>query len=383
MGSNRIGIKLSLILALVSTLLFCLKTDTARAEDAETTTVVMIADGEDEDTARQVIRAVEAQLSDLPVVFHVSWVATQRGQLAEQLANARREADRLNARAVFWLGAGDAPALFLSIDDETDDVLRRSLEDSTAFAENLALIVRGVVQLLDVEPDSRAALLESPAWTTTQPPPPQPQPPQAEPERNEPGDSAETTTDVAAESRAPAEPERRRRLSIHLGYQVDFWSTNIIAQHTIALSLQVRLYRELRLILGTQVVFPATLSSPDVELQLRRHPIHLGLRYDHDLGRISLGGSLGFVIDIIGEEVDLSPDFVEAGDGTEVEVGLQALFHIDIELITWLSLELGLGATLPFNRVDYAYDRQSDQVELLSSFALRPIVLLGLVARVF
>jgi hypothetical protein len=381
-GSKRLDIGLCLFLVSASWAISWLLAGEAEAEEAATSTVVMVAEREEEEAARQVIHAVEAQLSDLPVVFHVSWIAALPASLAEQRAIALREAARLNARAVFWLGGEGAPSLFLTLADAREDVLRRSLESSAAFAENLALILRGVVQLIDAEPDSRAALLESSTWTRVAPA-------QATPANAEgAGSPVEEAAPAVSPApppppAAPPAPTPRRRLALHLGYELALWSRQVTTLHGLDLALEVRLVRELWLFARYHLVLPSVITTDELELTLRRHPIIVGARYSWDLGRVTLGGSAALALDVVTEELELSAQLRAAGDGPELEVGARLLLELSVELLSWLSLDVGLGLVLPFNRVDYAFDDRDGEVELLSSFALRPIMHVGLRAGVF
>lgn len=341
--------------------------------------VVMLASRSEEETSRLVIGALEAQLSDLPVLFHVSWVPSLPFDAGLQRALAADEASRLSAMATFWLDPQSPGRLLLFLRDPAGDLLlARELESGAAMAETLALVVRSTVLVLLEDPDGRAALLGSRDWTAA----PTAEPPLAGAAEGAGGPAAEAGPPPPAPppEPVPSEPPARRRLFVDLGYRLDVWSETAPAVHGIGIGLEVRLVDELRLRLDFAYVFPFEAERPGVTIALQRYPVRLAARYGGAVGPVGLAGLAGLGVDVVTEDVRAQAPMVVDGDGPEVEVDLVLAFVVEVPLVSWLSLSATVGIAVPFNRVDYAVEEEDGEQGLLASLPVRPTFGLGLSA---
>jgi hypothetical protein len=344
----------------------------------------MLASREDEALSRAVIRAVEAQLSDLPVAFHVSWVARMPGDVESQVGLAGDEATRIGALAVFFCDALPPERVSLYVAAPTGgDLLRRRLEPSSAYAETLALIVRATVEVLLEEPEGGAALLEASAWQQAGGPPaagaseasplrPQERPPAARPDDGSGQDAQVRTPAVAA----------RRRLAAGAAYQLEMWSRDRLAVHGIAVELDVRLWDGLHAMARYVFVFPFGASRDGVDIELSRHPIAVGLRYCYPIGIVELIGSMALVVDPVGDQVAVEEPMSEVEHSGEIEVGLLPGFELAVRPLRWLRPFIALGVAVPFTRVEYAIEQGPETRPVLTSWAARPWLMVGLSAVV-
>lgn len=336
--------------------------------------VVMVASRAQEQGSLQVIRALEAHLSDLPVVFHVTWVSDHDAEILGQRQVATREAARLGAVAVFWCQQLPADRLFFLLASEAGErVLLRDLGDESTSSEAIALIVRGAVSVFLEEPDAESVFVESTVWTEAET-----SPPRQEPQEDDQSPAEAVPPVSGVEERTVDRDRSRSRLTLFAAYQLLLWSRDDPVVSSLSIGVETRFSFGLMFSLGYLVTGPVSGQEQGVELDLIRFPIELGAGYRHIFGRTSLAGSLVIGVTPISKEVRADDSMEIVSSRAALDVTLRPTVTIDVRIVPNLHARFALGLEIPFDPVDYLIEVGSSTFTVLQSWAVRPFFMLGL-----
>jgi len=326
----------------------------AAADRNRPAVVMMLAERHDEAASETVIRAVEAQLSDVSVALRVSWVDALAADLPAQIATAEDLARESDAVAVFWcdLGRPDRIYLFFAA-PRGGRVLVRGLEGSGAggLAEALAIIVRTSVEAVIAGGEIGEIV-----------------PPRAG--RNEP------SGEITPASIAPlAEDER---LALTVAYRLEVLSPDNPAAHAAELALSLRLREHLALVAGYALSAPLAAEARGVLLEVRRHPAWIGMRGSWRARRLRLGAGIDFQVDVATENVRaLAQGVTTADGGWEVQPSLVPSLRVGLPIVRRVELFLAAGADIALDRTRYVVDTADGSVEILATWPVRPRFLAG------
>jgi len=307
----------------------------AHADDSGEQAVAMIVKVGDEDRAEPLIRAATSQLSDLDVVLVLHPEPDLPQGIVARVVVAARVLRSHGAAAVFWrdLGPGGRVRVFY-FKNGVARIISRDVElpEAGEPSEAVAIIVRQTVaEILAGE-----VLGEEAPLPAEEPEEPAEKDPEPDPERSAP----------------PAEPFHRFQVSA--GYTAQLQASDEMLLHGIALGLGVRVHRRVEVFAGYRLVWPIRVDHVDADLEIDRHPAHLGLRGWLPAGRFRLGGAAAFVVDYQTVETSIPDgDLDPLEDGGDVTLAATADIEAGLELLGWLWLRLALGAEIVFSRQYY------------------------------
>ena len=321
--------------------------------------VVMIAERNDTATAEVVVRAVQAQLSDVSVALHVIWVDALASDLPSQISKAEEVAKGSAAVAVIWCDLVRADRIYLYFAAPSGGrVLVRELAGSGTggMAEALAIIVRSSVE----------AVLAGGEIGTVVPPKPK-----------------EEESDKRPQS-AVAKVKDEGRLAVTAAYELDVMSTSNLAVHAAAVALSLRLGDHVSLGVGYALSGLLEAETDGAFLKLRRHPVWIGGSVFGRAGRVRLGLDLAFQLDVVTERTRATAaGVVPANGGHEVEPSIVPMFRVAVTVIPHLELFVAAGADIALRRTRYLVDTPDGSVELLTTWPVRPRVIAGLEAALW
>jgi hypothetical protein len=316
--------------------------------------VVMIAERHDEAASETVVRAVQAQLSDVSVALRVSWTDSLGPDLPAQIASAEALARGSGAVAVFWCDLGRADRIYLYFAAPRGGrVLVRELEGSGAggLAEALAIIVRTSVEAVIAGGEIGEIV------------PPRPAGDDEGAKRPPPSAAAQTGGE---------------RLLLSLAYRLDVVSAEEPASHAAAVALSVRLAEHFALAAGYAIASPLEAEGHGVLLRVGRHPAWLGCRGIRRAGRLALAAGLDFQADFQTESVRALAAGVTASRGdSEVRPSLVPGLRIGVLLFGRAELFLAAGADIALHRTRYLVETREGPREILSTWPVGPRVEAG------
>lgn len=369
-------------------------------------TVIMMAAKQQEAAARELHRAVGAQLSDAPVLLTLHWVESLGKDLRQELLAARRLAKGTGVSVVFWcdLVGSDDVYLFLSEPGGGRLLVRAVPQGKTnARAESVAIIIGASVRAF-LQAGSRAF----PAGGATAAAP-GPRPPAAKGQGSvsgsgevglrgpsgrqpmagrpigHPGARLAGSTPARVSYGFPR-PRRPPRLSLELGYAIDTYDRGNAPVHGARLALAWHLGRRFSLFVSYRVLQGISGSSESAEVSLQRNPIAVGGILRRRFGRWTLGGALALVADYVTSTARAAP-----GTGVILErSGAQGDWHLlasaglvgGIEVVDRLWIELGLGVECALYSISYSVrvpdvDGYRDE-KILRPWVVQPYGVLGL-----
>jgi len=273
-------------------------------------TVVMIASKSNEEESASLAAAVESQLSDLPVELHIEWVDDLEPELPSQVAAAGKLVENVDAVAVFWSDLATPDQVFLYIAEPGGGrILVRNVKSegsgSDVQVEAIAVIVRSAVKsmieggVIGVGPPEAAA------------PAPTPEPPEVAP--------------PAPEARAAPAPGGWVEVSIAYGL-VPFSKEQKVLNGAF-LAVGVRIHEWLGAYAGYRIEQAMRLETGSVVMDLRLHPVELGLSAGWDLGRFRLRAGLGLILDrVTWDAVPISPLVHPTSPTAALHVGISPSF---------------------------------------------------------
>jgi hypothetical protein len=334
--------------------------------------VVMMLSQDQRKDSVAVADAVKAQLSDLEVALVIREVESFPGSLADQIAGAGVIAREERVIAVFWydLSTEDQVYLFLA-GRGGKRVLVRKLEESKdrGRAEGLAIIVRSSAIAMMQGGEIGITVAEALEKNAASP---------KKPDEMGPRDKLQKPQALGPE--AGLEDER---LSIGIAYAYNARHTKHPALNGLGLGMDLRLVWKLRLTAGFYFFQPIHGKGDLASATIRRHPIHLGLGLEVDLGGFRLSGFAATVVDFVEQEVSgLSPGMSEGSDMNDVVFGVLAMLGAIAPLTPRLDVFLLLGALTVFNERRYDVKLGGETETLIDSWPVQPSMLAGISVKV-
>jgi hypothetical protein len=329
------------------------------AANGEGGVVVMLAERRDTAAAEVVIRAVQAQLSDVSVALEVVWIDGLAPDLPSQIAKAEKVAEGSAAVAVIWCDLARADRIYLYFAAPSGGrVLVRELAGSGTggMAEALAIIVRSSVE----------AVLAGGEIGTVVP--------------RKPKDEGSDRRPPSAVAKAKDEG----RLAVTAAYEFDVVSSSNPAVHAVAVALSLRLGDHLSLGVGYALSGLLEAETDGAFLKLRRHPVWIGGSAFGRVGRVRLGLDLAFQLDVVTERTRATAaGVVPAKGGHEVEPSIVPMFRVAVTVIPHLELFIAAGADIALHRTRYMVDTARGPVEVLTTWPVRPRGIAGLEAALW
>ena len=331
--------RFSCALALVAVAVCCKAQAQGGGEEAvpirsADTTVVMLASKNQEAAFTEVAEALRAQFADAKTRLVVRWIDAMPAGVPDQEKIAAGVSVETGAVAVFWydLAAADNVYFYLASSD-TSRVLVRKMEDmgEGGRADALAIITRTAVD----------GILQGGVIGVARPAaPPAPRPVEGAPTPVVP---------VPEKTDGP-----RRRLSADAAYTVSILSTELGAAHGVNLSVRLRLVDWFGAFFGYSVFYPFTARAPGVELEVARHPFHLGVYGMSRDSRWSLGWGANLTVDAAKlSPRSLSADISVVAPFWEVKLSAELVLRAEVRLVDALSLFVAAGAEAIFEHVEY------------------------------
>jgi len=305
--------------------------------------VVLLAEDPDDPVIGQLLRVAGAQLSDLDVALLALPVAGPPA--VESFARAIRSAPLpADTVAVFWIAA-DEPGGWLLFVAEADGrrLLARSIEqdDESACLEAMGLIVRSAT----------VALLSGGEIGVAIPAP------------------GEGRTDVT-----PAKPghERAVRGTVLTGYRLQVRAADS-PLHGFRAATVFSLRDLVQIHLGYVFFTPVEARGDPASVEVRRHPIDLGISLCHGWGRWSLAGTVEAVADIaVQRTVRLGGEgfYTKSNDDIvwSAAFGLEVRFSVSSRL----SFHVEGGVEAPLNPVRYVFEGAEGPVVIEEGWRAQP-----------
>jgi hypothetical protein len=316
--------------------------------------VVLIASRAQEGLGKELLAALQGQLSDLPVTLRTEWVDRLPEGLPAQVLLSRTLARDPTALLTVW---ADQPATgdsFLYVGDPRGQglLVRNLSEAAGGRSEAAALIVRRTVRALlqggrlGVEPAAQALVI----------PPPRPPPP----------------------------PPRDPLLAVEAGYALSVYAAQARAVHGLHVAAAVRVHRLLHVLLSYQVWAPLRPATTQVEAEITRHPIYAGLRFLWPFRWIGVGATVGLGVDPITARATPIRDNVQAEPPrTDVGGSFWATAHLDVRLVRRVHAYLAAGVETPLSRAAYTVGGSTRDLTLLLPYPVQPLVSLGLSVKLW
>jgi len=347
-----------------------IRAQTESRETQPSQRVVLIGSLELEDTTHTLIRAVEAQLSDLPVEFAVEWVDRIPENLSAEVDEARAITVRTDALAVFWcdLSRADEVYLYLSNAEQSRILVRRldTGEKGVRF-ESLAVIVRSVIdamlrggrigiELGDPAPPPTVAY-ETPAQVKT----------------------------WSGEEPAPDDPGRSERdflLGLQVGYALSGHSSRVPVTHGVDLRLSLVTRVGFEAFAGYVVRLPIAITDRDISIDIETHPAFLGAGWIFAFGRLGVGGGAEVILDFTVQSTrQVATSTAVPRDHRDLIFAAAPYLAGTCELFEdRLALRLQLEVHFVFNPVRYVAEELGDERVVHEPW---PIVPVGVIEMVF
>jgi hypothetical protein len=328
-------------------LLVCSAGEAAAQEAAPPVTMIVPTDREEE-ISRLVVRAVQSQLSDLPVTFRLSPVSELPGALKEQISLAEQVAAEGGALAVFWCDFTDpGQALLFLRGTDRDRILVRRIDatEAAALSEEVAIIVRAsVAELLR---GGRIGIQVAEAVAAEQPP---------------------ALIEPAAEG-LPSVLEIAQRT----GYLFQTLSTEQPASHGLDLMLGVRAHPVVWAFFGFTMVGTLSQDGDAAALRLRRHPLRLGAAALFRIGMFEVGASLAAQLDYVTFEVrGLDEGMAAVRDRDDVLLSLVPEGVAGLRILPRAVLVATVGFEIPVSAVHYVVQTPRGTEILLDPWPVQP-----------
>ena len=228
--------------------------------------VVLMGDRAQRDRAKQALRALRGQFSDLAVDLRFRWLDGIDITDGRSLAGRARAVARVErAEAVFWCDFSAPTSLFVLLParpHRAERFLVRALDESPQRGryEALALIVRSTV----------TSLLHIPSRS----------PPDGR--RARPGPRARAPS--SRQSR-PARVVPSAGLSLEAGYRQDYLGSSEIVRHSFGGGLVLSLFRRWQIHSSLYLAQSSTEHGSRASVEIRRVPLMIGARYLLPIGR--------------------------------------------------------------------------------------------------
>ena len=276
-------------------------------------------------------------------------------------------ADEASADAALWVARrpGDVTEVYLVRAGKRAMWMRPlPTEPGAAGREAVGIVVRSAVAALAEGSETGMTAVD------IDPPPPEDEPP---PPDAEPPPPEITIT--------PARTRGRALLSLAYAgssYATDpRWFSGGIVSAGWAWPVGVRVEAGYTALPGLEV------RLPDGTLQLRRHPVHAEVGYDHRWGNVRVGGGMAFVLDWTVRRATAQPGASAMGDRGRAAFALAAMGRAAVIAVWRLEVFTSVGLQAWIAQPRYAVAVPGDAPQLvLRPQRLRAVVLAGLALRI-
>jgi hypothetical protein len=317
--------------------------------------------------------AARYQLADLELSARLVWVDALPAEEEAQKSLARETAAQSGATAVVWLSPGEGTWRFhlLMASDGTDWIVTRdvAIAEPVALAETLAAIARASVTAVmsarnrECEPATEVSatpLAEEAVKASADAPTAAPR---EDTSRKEP----------------PAEPARRVFVPVGVGYRIGATASGAGPSHGLEILLGLRFSPYLGIHASYTVWSAVSEERYGLALEVARHPVAFGLDLERAWGRLRVAFSLAFEIDYVKRDIRAVSTTMAAGEsGGYLEAGLEPTLRAAVRLVSELSLYVGGGAELFFNRPSYDVTFARGKEALYSPWLVQPFGCAGL-----
>ncbi len=342
----------------------------AETETEDILEFVLIASRVDEVASRDLVAAVEGQLIDLRVDFHVEWVDAVDVDPQAQLAVAAEIGKRQPVDVVVWayMPTPETALLFISEADSDTSLLRivrfeGGVQESRF--ESLALVLRGVAM----------AFLGGGQIGITAPAP-EPQPPleKSAPEPQPP------TEEPAPEPTPPEEPPDLPSGRVELAASY-FGAYHVTADQYLN-GVRVRLafapLEWLRVFVAYRFQLPYEAANELASIRVSPHPFEVGAAGTWRLGSFALGGGLAFVADRVTWSVDpIAADVRELRTESRWTVAASPYLSAGFKPNRTAEIFIALGVDLNLYRWDFVVETGAGDRTLVDVGVARPWFAVG------
>ncbi len=288
--------------------------------------------------------AISAQLGDLPVSFKMITDYNWQPAIPARIASAKQLSSTTGANSVFWIDLYDSQQVFLFIASPAGDrILVRNITAQgggiEGRLETLAVIVRGAVKAILAGGEIGV--------TIPSPPPPPPQP-------------------------------RSERFDASLSYIMQLYAPDKPLLHGARADFSVEISRWFRAYLGYRLQLPVKVETSQVAVDIRPHPLEMGLgaRLGSDKWRLDLG--LGLVIDFLSlEVVSLDPNVETQSPERPWMVSLAPVVGLGRTAGKVATFFIAVGLDVALEKPTYIIETGTQNVEVIAPWRLRPTFQLG------
>jgi hypothetical protein len=232
---------------------------TVEASTGDSTPIVMIASRQYEDLTLRVIKAIEGQISDLPVTLQVEWTEHPIIDVPTVVSTAESITEQTNTMAVFWCDLSRAEEVYLYLSDRgRRRILVRRLdvgEEGVRF-ESLAVIVHSVVEAM-----LQGAEIGMEVKTAPRAP------------------QKQTVAKEKAEQPEEKPRDKPIRFRAEAGWDISGHSTQFPVVQGLDLGLSVLFVDKLYLFGSYVFRLPIEVNDQDIALDIQTYPVLLGLGY--------------------------------------------------------------------------------------------------------
>ncbi len=338
--------------------------------------VVMIAEHGAKKVTRDVIQAVEGQLSDLDAVFEVEWHEKLADDLPAQVESAGEIAQRLGAVTVFWCDFNRPNEVYLYLSDAGEGrvlVRRLDTEQEGDRFETLALIVHSAVSSM-LRGGKIDVAVSSPPEKTIEPTKEEEQVAKPSIENEEP---EELPTEPAPRKEIQAKKDIHGELEI--GYALSGHSSRKPIVHGLEIGLSVVFSKGLFVFAGYIFRGPIKIDAHDIAIDIQSHPMHLGLGYGRSWRRFSLFGALALTGDFVSQETRaVATDTAEGIDNDDLLFYISPFMTAALSVVGRISIFLTAGVDFSMNDVRYISTEAGLKETIDEPFRVAPRGIVGL-----
>ena len=349
--------------------LLCGAAGSAETSPEKRAIVLLVPPGQKE-LAEALVVAAGSGLLDLDVELFMVDIAADIGPSPEGAEEARAIAVGSGAFAVFWIDPDEGgTVLALAADDPPEEVFVRRVgeADPGAQIEAMAVIIRTAIEQL-----LAAAREPGPPPPPASPPGPPPAPPGLPPASRPPGPKPDSRE-------GPSREDRRIGFAQETEYAMHFSSKELGASHGVNLRVGVSLPRGFAVYAGYTALSPVGSHGALGDVELTRHPFHLGAKIRLGDGFVRGFGEANLVIDYLVPKLSsLAPDLRAMDMETSIHVSALAVAGIGLHVFGPMTIWAAAGAEIPFNRTAYVIGSGERQERVPAPWPLQPWVLAGL-----
>ncbi len=333
----------------------------AETETEDILEFVLIASRVDEVASKDLVAAVEGQLIDLQVDFHVEWVDAVDADPRAQFAVAAEIGKRQPVDVVVWayMPTPETALLFISEADSDTSLLRivrfeGGVQESRF--ESLALVLRGVAMaFLGGGQIGITAPAPEPQPAAEEPAPgPRPTPPE------EPSDLPSGRVELAASYFGAYHVAAKQYLNgarVQLAFAPLEW---------------------LRVFVAYRLQLPYQVANELASIRVSPHPFEVGAAGTRRLGSFALGGGLAFVADRVTWSVDpIAADVRELRTESRWTVAASPYLSAGFKPNRTTEIFIALGVDLNLYRWDFVVETGAGDRTLVDVDVARPWFAVG------